>query len=240
MFAKSRYPRGLVYIHVPKCGGSSFGAALRLRYFISQATITLDHGDPTLRGEARIMSDYRERDAQLRELLAAGIRLISGHVRYSETLHLGPGRQHAFVTLLRDPVERFVSHYNYLQRRHPNADRPDRLERFIETADAQRIASQYLFYFGGHSQTELTDINPVVRRAIRNLSRFDLIGDLARPAAFQRGLVQLTGTPLPHWRRNRAPQPTQVPATLLPQLQSICAPDIEIFRAALGAQEKAA
>lgn len=31
--------RRLLYIHAPKCGGTSFGSAVRLAYFYSQATI---------------------------------------------------------------------------------------------------------------------------------------------------------------------------------------------------------
>ena len=47
----------IIYIHVPKCGGSSFGAALRLRHLLSQATIDLNQGDLSLTGEAQIISD---------------------------------------------------------------------------------------------------------------------------------------------------------------------------------------
>jgi len=56
---------GFIYIHVPKCGGSSFGAALRLRFLTSQATIRLGQGDPTLTGEAHILSDYAARRREL-------------------------------------------------------------------------------------------------------------------------------------------------------------------------------
>ena len=37
------------------------------------------------------------------------------------------------VKLLRDPVERFVSHYAYLQRRHPDPERPSTLAGFLHT-----------------------------------------------------------------------------------------------------------
>ena len=62
--------RRIIYIHVPKCGGSSFGAALRLRYFLSQAVINLDPGDPKQPAAPRMLADYARRRAQLHRLVA--------------------------------------------------------------------------------------------------------------------------------------------------------------------------
>lgn len=233
-------PRGLVYIHVPKCGGSSFGATLRLRYFWSHATITLDQGDPALSGEARILSDYDARRAQLGRLLQQGPRLITGHVRYDPRLHGPAGRDYDVVTLLRDPVARFLSHYRYLQRRHPDPDRPDRLEVFLASRDARRLASQYLFYFAGQSQTEMGDPAPAIRRAIRNLQRFKLVGDLTRPRDFQRALSRIVSAPLPLWRRNAAPGRATVPPDLRHEIRALCAADIAIYESCAAGAAKAA
>ncbi len=221
----------IIYIHVPKCGGSSFGAALRLRHLLSQATIDLNQGDPSLHGTARILDDYAHRRDQLHRLVARGVRMISGHVQYDARLHDGSARNHAFVTMLRDPVSRFVSHYNYLQRHHQNRARPDTLAEFLDTPDAARIASQYLFYFAGQSQTPGTDSAPLIARAIAALARFDVVGDMAHPQTFARDLQLLIRTPLPRWKRNTAPAPTDVPASLRPRIESLCAPDIAVYRA---------
>ena len=221
----------IIYIHVPKCGGSSFGAALRLRHFMSQAVIDLHPGDPALPAERRLLTDYARRRTQLRQLVHQKTRMISGHVQYDPQLHDGAARDYRFVTLLRDPVSRFVSHYNYLQRRHPDPSRPNTLAAFLDTDDATRLASQYLFYFAGENLAPGQDPAALIARAIAALARFDIIGDLSQPQVFAKQLRRQIGTPLPLWRRNAAPAPTEVPSTLRPRIEALCAADIAVYRA---------
>lgn len=220
--------RGIVYIHVPKCGGSSFGAALRLRYALSQATIPLGLGDPALEGPARILSDYAHRERVLACLLTRRVRCIAGHVRYNAELHARSG--YHFVTLLRDPAERFVSHYHYLQRRHPDPARADTLDAFVESAEARHLATQYLFYFGGGDSCPPAP--GALTRARQNLTRFALIGDLADPHGFARGLRRMTGLPLPVLHRNRAPLRPEVPTALWRRITRLTEADRLLYDAA--------
>lgn len=225
--------RGIVYIHVPKCGGTSFGTALRMRYAWSQAVIRPRPGPPCEDAQARaarIVREYDRRDAVLARHLAAGTRCISGHVRYDPRLQ-DRHPDHAFVTLLRDPVERFVSHYHHLQRRHPDAGRPDTLEAFLDTPDAARLGAQYLFYFARTWPGD--DAEAGVPRAVAALARFALVGSLDRPKAFRQALARLAGGPIPPLARNRAPQGSFAPdGDLRRRIETLCAADIAIYDAA--------
>lgn len=227
----------LVYIHVPKCGGTSFGSALRLRYFYSQATIALGDSravqsalDPGARGVARIKAEYEVRDVMLAHLMAQKYRCISVHARYHPGLHERYHDTSTFVTLLRHPVERFLSHYHYLQRHHPSAERAATLDAFLDSQDAARLGAQYLFYFGRVLPFETSDLGQAVETAKAALGKFSLIGDLSRLRSFQKALNAMTGIPIPTLRRNKAPVHRAPPdQDLLGKLNAICGPDIAIY-----------
>ena len=223
--------RKIVYIHVPKCGGSSFAAALRLRFLMSQRQIPLDHEiDPDLRGEDLIHARYAARQQDLHAFINDGVRCITGHVQPSPWAFAQAG--YAWVTMLRPPEERFLSHYAYLQRRHPDPGRAETLERFLDTADARRLASQYLFYFGGRSQDRCIEISAMIERSIGCLSQFDLVGDLAAPDAFHGALSRLAGGGILRLHRNAAPARTRIPRPLRAQIEALCGADRAIYEAA--------
>ncbi|SIT06272.1 Sulfotransferase family protein [Roseivivax lentus] len=228
--------RRVVYIHVPKCGGSSFGAALRMRAFFSQTTIDIAATrkaalaqDPNLRGTALIRADYALREQALTRAILRGTKVIAAHALDAPDLRLGPGRSHLWVTLLRDPVTRFASHYHYLQRRHPDPARAPSLEAFSEGPDALRIGSQCLFYFSGDWARPGLDLAPQLDRARQALDAYDLVGRLEDAAPFRCDLARAVGTPLPFLTRNRAAAPFVLSAALRRRIEAVCTADLELF-----------
>jgi hypothetical protein len=95
----------LIFLHIPKCGG------MTLRSALSSAV------PPERR--FRVGSDI----ASSRTALAAlpdsdrlGIDLLYGHLSYGWHEQLLP-REASYFTIVRDPVARVVSHYNYVRAR---------------------------------------------------------------------------------------------------------------------------
>ncbi|WP_264212293.1 sulfotransferase family protein [Leisingera thetidis] len=231
----------LLYIHVPKCGGTSFGSAVRLAYFHSQATISLGRSrairealHPGLEGADKALREAEIRKVMLGSLMTQGVKCISAHVHYSAGLHQRIDPERKAVTLLRDPVARFLSHYAYVQRNHPDPDRADTLAAFLESDSALRYGSTYLFFFASAYQHTTGNFDAAMQTARSNLARFSLIGDLSRTAAFRSALRQVVGRPLISWERNRRPgrrpsSPADIPPDLRARIEEICAPDIALY-----------
>jgi hypothetical protein len=97
--------RSLVFVHVPKTGGQTFETVLR-RHFGRAAILQADADD---------LDGFAAQWAELGAARQAKIRCVHGHLPYG--VHAFLRERPAYVTLLRDPIERFVSHYYYTLRR---------------------------------------------------------------------------------------------------------------------------
>lgn len=106
---------------------------------------------------------------------------------------------------------------------------------FLDTADAARLASRYLFYFAGQNLAPEQDPAPLIARDIAAFARFDIIGDLYQPHVFAKQSQRQIGTPLPLWWRNAVPAPTEIPSILRPRIETLCAADIAGYQAVRAA-----
>lgn len=108
-------PTVLIFLHIPKAGGTTLGHVIN-RQFPKDAycEVTFDRLDT--------FADFFAMDDAAR----AGIRCIKGHFPFGIHEHV-PGRP-VYVTMLRDPVGRFISEYRFLKefpRVRPDLPVPD-------------------------------------------------------------------------------------------------------------------
>jgi hypothetical protein len=209
-----------------------------VRYILSQATIPLAESAalqgllwPKATGVERFYREFEIRDVMMAQLVAKGVHCISAHARYNSTLRAAEERPRRYVTVLREPVSRFLSHYLYVRRRHPESIEGDTVEAFLASDQARRFGSEYLFYFGGRYQIGEPDIAALVRRACISLDSFDLVGDTARMEDFRRGVERLLGVRLLRLNRNRRPAgaPPRFSEAQMRRVREICAPDLAIY-----------
>lgn len=232
----------VVFHHVPKCGGTSVGRALRFRYIVSQATVHPIHSFRAV--EAYFPSTDRDgllcamrefRQQMLIYHMAGRIRCISAHVPFSPAAHNFGAPGYRFVTILRDPVQRFVSHYFHSLNRNDYSRISVPFEEFVKSDQARRFGSVYSEYLCGLRATNFSS-DETIEAAIENLGKFDAIGFLDELPKFEEKLSSLLGVRLRIKHENAGKSGNgfhnKLPPNLYESVIEICAPDIRIYEAA--------
>ena len=181
-----------IAVHIPKTGGTSLNHELRRRF---DSCLLEDNGDKLLSDQwswiaRRLLRRWRvplNRQRLLREQ-----RLILGHFRADKYLPLGRGNLF-YLCLLRDPVERTLSHY-YYWKQVTAVNNPDEIERqpllkalveddlsIEQFAAHPSMRTLYRRFFGRMSPLDFdfVGITEDYARSIRLLNR--MIGTELRP-----------------------------------------------------------
>jgi len=241
--------RRIVFHHVPKCGGTSVGRALRRAYILSQGTVTpveseraFDAAQSSSRATS-IAHVSELREMMLLYMLYSDVRCVAAHVPFSNAAFDRFTDRYSFVTLLRDPVDRFISNYYW------NHDRPDAHFRIAESFDAflasqraRSLGSTYVRYFCGEPGQKFSRTQ--VDAAIRNLHRMDFVGFLDDLPQFQTNLRALTGKRLAIGSENvgntRARRDAILSGPLRDQVLEVCAPDRDVWEAVQDLRQRSA
>ncbi len=255
----------VAFIHVPKCGGMSVDRALR-----SALGVTGRDGwiDPRIsRDSARghlgegVPEQAVPRMLVLRRYLLAhylteGRRVVSGHGPVSEWILDRFAGRTPFVTLLRHPVERWISYYtaSRLASEDPNI-RPNRLsglplarelDETLRSPTGAYIASLGAIYLGGHVPYGDEDPLDAVEGAVASLRRFAVVGFSADWADFARQCRRHLGIAVrvPHLNATSSYGQTRLQASLsslfTPEVRErithLCRADLAIYKAARQAR----
>ncbi len=108
--------RALLFLHIPKAGGTTLHTVIE-RQFRPEITYSINGMTPS-----RSIKELGELPPERREK----IRLVKGHMPYG--LHKFLNVPATYITMLRDPVDRVVSHY-YFVRRSPGVGHHEEVTR---------------------------------------------------------------------------------------------------------------
>jgi hypothetical protein len=238
--------RRIVFHHVPKCGGTSVGRSLRRAYLLSQGTVTPVESEKAFNaaqgGGRRGIGHVAElREMMLLYMLFSDVRCVSAHIPFSDAAFERFAGSYSFVTLLRDPVKRFISNYFW------SHDRPDAhfriaetVEDFLSTERARGLGSTYVRYFCGEPDAKFGPRH--VDSAIRNLRRMNCVGFLDEVGRFEAGLHALTGRRIRIGKENvggtSARRDALLSGPLRDRILQVCGPDRDIWDAVQDLRER--
>lgn len=232
----------VVFHHVPKCGGTSVGRALRRLYLGSQATVL---PDASYRA-ACIISGGGDQDDMLLEtldvrerlliyLMCADVRCISAHVRYSDMAYQEFRGAYSFITIMREPIERFISHYLWDSRDVSGFAKVDAcFEDFLFSRRAEMYGAQYVEFYSGFSSNADFSSNEAVSAAIARLNNFVAVGSLGRLGAFENKVSDVVKKNVRIGKDNIGDRKAldyfdSLPSHLKRRVEEVCRPDCAVW-----------
>jgi hypothetical protein len=243
----------IFFVHIPKCGGASISYAINWSYrtldirqdrnFISlDPAASFDIATKMtnqVSGNSHDLDDYpvlKLRESLLLYFMSQeNTRYISGHFTFSDLAYREFHSRYAFITILRDPVKRWISAYFYnrykqIEHRKVESD----IQSYLASPFGQTQGYELVKFVGGPDEKGDYTSPQAIQRAKDNLHKFDVLGFLEHQAAFLRDFEARFGLKLKLEHRNQNPKSAEFRQSVITpemekQIQELCRPDLELY-----------
>jgi len=222
----------LFFLHLPKCGGVSVNRALS-RAFGPHNLAALN--STAGRRAAEILGEpYKEYRAHLLwyYMSMKNVNVVTGHFSWCNKAYDAFCEDWMYVTLLREPVSRWFSHYFY--NRYGGGDYcaiEKELPEFLDSERARRMGTMYTRRL---SDVQTGGLSRKVNDAKSALNKFDLVGVTQEINEFRVSLSNKIGIKLSLPKKNTSPKKNKKKEAIerkgvRRKVEKMCKEDIEIF-----------
>ena len=212
----------IIFVHVPKCGGTSLDLLIKRRFPMQRFRL---NARASLKASELIGEDLNlVRNTLLNYAVCTGYKFISGHFYMHH-----PEQYEAYktITVLRDPVKRFLSHYLYNRyKTHTTHYAIDlEFEDFIDTDLAVSCGNLYCRYFSKNLDPD---------ESIATLEKFSSVGILENLGPFKNYVTQELKINGKLKRKNKSPlkdssQQEEILSKYRDRILRLCDDDIKIY-----------
>ncbi len=252
------HPReSIFYLHIPKCGGTSVNKALQECYFrwsfsdtsniinldspaswkaVEDSTGTMLSPDTV---NDHIVMQFREK-LLMYYMSQMHLQFISGHFPFSTKAYQAFADKYAFITLLRNPVDRWISSYFYNLNRQRYQYRKIQMsvEDYIKSEYGRSQGYEYAKFLSGIDENGKFISESAVYRAQENLHKFKVVGLLEDMKSFIDCFeVEFGRRPNIKVLNKQPSQEDPVAWAAIEkakeQIQEICQPDLKVYEYAL-------
>jgi hypothetical protein len=232
----------IFFLHFPKCGGTSINKAIRSSFGYFERP-SLFHLNPQASLNGSIISetdlmDYREK-ILLYCMSNSRYKYISGHFRYSDKAFREFGEEWHFITILRHPVKKWLSHYFFNKHKEdPHFRISESIEDFLNTKRGVSLGCDYVSKLTDRfSENDLTS-DDAIHQAIANLKSFSLVGVLEDTDNFAKNYHKIFDAKLFIEKKNYNPlsktkQQEEITNEIKSKIEAICQPNMRIYESVL-------
>lgn len=239
----------IFFLHIPKCGGSSLAKAVQNTYGFSENIVKRKRNlislDPVRSRKISEITGVLRKDFEekflMYNMLNEHIKYIGGHFNYSYRAMENFKEEWHFITILRDPVSRWIS--NYFFNKYSNVIRNNShyvincdIDSFLNSEQALSFGTTYIQRLTGIVSPNEAKTDQAINHAIENLKKFSLVGTLERLDVFAEDYNKLFQAKLFIPFNNSNPlsklkQKTEITDDIYKEIEKICEPDYQVWRA---------
>jgi hypothetical protein len=227
------------YCHVPKCAGSSISRAIRQQLFVGfkGATFKIDLRASHKSSQLSSMDAMRVREILLAYNLSNAQNYFgSGHVYCRPNVVEYYMNEWDFVTILRNPIDRWISEYVYST--YKDSDWQKNIlpiDDYLASERGKVTGIEFIRYFSSMPNDYVGNVEEFIDEAVENLRRFSVIGTIEDIERWRESFNKRFNTDLSIPRINTSPRVgvadrIRSDDSIMKKIEELCEPDLRVYQ----------